>query len=387
MKICLLGLQNLSVLADEYRGRLVGGESVQQTLLARSLARRGHEVCMVVEDCGQPDGAQWHGIRTFKAYRTDAGLPVVRFVHPRWTGMWAALARAGADVYYTSCAGMQVGLLALFCRRARRKMVFRAASDADCDGSCLLVQYARDRWLYEFGLRRTDAILVQSKSQAEALQRNYGLGARVAGMLVEPPGPARARDIDVLWVGNIRRVKRPDRVLALADSLPRASIHMVGGVLPDDREQESLFREVSRAAAARPNLTFHGRLSYAHASELYGRARVLACTSDVEGFPNTYLQAWINGVPVVTPIDPDGVIAREGLGVYVNDPDRIHQAVGGLLDDYSVWQAVSDRCRAFMAREYAEDRILAPYLETFEALAGARGSVTGSGAAERSLHA
>ena len=112
MKVCFVGLENLSVLAPEYRDRNVGGESVQQTLLARALARRGYEACMVVEDCGQPDGAQWQGIRTFKAYRADAGMPGLRFVHPRWTGMWGALARADADVYYTSCAGMHVGLIA-----------------------------------------------------------------------------------------------------------------------------------------------------------------------------------------------------------------------------------------------------------------------------------
>ena len=90
MKICLVGLDNLPVLATEYRGLAMGGETVQQTLLARALARRGHDVSMVVADHGQQDGACWHSIRTFKAFRPNAGVPVLRFVHPRWTGMWAA---------------------------------------------------------------------------------------------------------------------------------------------------------------------------------------------------------------------------------------------------------------------------------------------------------
>jgi len=113
---------------------------------------------------------------------------VLRFIHPRWTGTWSALARADADVYYTSCAGMQVGLIALFCRRHRRRLVFRAASDTDCDRSRLLVRFARDRWLYGYGLRRAHAILVQSAWQQETLARSYGLSSRVAGMLVEKPG-------------------------------------------------------------------------------------------------------------------------------------------------------------------------------------------------------
>jgi len=117
MKICFVGLDNLPVLAPEYREHYIGGESVQQTLLARALARRGHQVTMVVGDYGQADGARWDSIRTWKAYPADAGIPVLRFIHPRWTGLWAALERADADVYSTSCAGRR----ALFARPAYRR--------------------------------------------------------------------------------------------------------------------------------------------------------------------------------------------------------------------------------------------------------------------------
>jgi len=363
MKICFVGFHNLPVLAPEYRRHTIGGEAVQQTLLGRALARRGHDVSMVVADYGQRDGAEWEAIRVFKAFRLEAGLPAVRFVHPRWTGMWSALARADADLYYTSCAGMQVGLVALFCRSFRRRFVFRTASDTDCDRSGLLVRFARDRWLYAYGLRRANAILVQSASQAETLARNYGLAGRVAGMLVETPLPVAVRDIDVLWVSNIRREKRPDRVLELAGRLPEVKVHMVGGSLPGE---EALYLDIRLTATATANVSFHGRLSYWDANELYGRAKLLVNTSDVEGFPNSYLQAWIRGVPVVTLIDPDGVIEREGLGVAAGSAAQIPSAIGHLLSNPAAWKAASDRCRAFMAREYGEDRVLAPYLDTFE---------------------
>ncbi|HYS11666.1 MAG TPA: glycosyltransferase family 4 protein, partial [Burkholderiaceae bacterium] len=193
MKICFVGLDNLPVLAPEYKQHPVGGASVQQTLLARALARRGHDVSMVVADLGQADDARWDAIRVLKAYRPDAGLPLLRFIHPRWTELWSALRRADADLYYTSCAGMHVGLLALFCRRFHKRFVFRSASESDCDPSRLLVRFARDRWLYAYGLRRADAILVQSRSQGEALARSYGLAARVADSFVENPASRAAR--------------------------------------------------------------------------------------------------------------------------------------------------------------------------------------------------
>ena len=68
----------------------------------------------------------------------------------------------------------------------------------------------------------------------------------------------------------------------------------------------------------------------------------------------------------MTLIDPDGVIEREGLGVAAKSPSAIRDAVQKLLGDPDELNAASDRSRAYMAREYGEDKILAAYLETFE---------------------
>jgi glycosyltransferase involved in cell wall biosynthesis len=137
---------------------------------------------------------------------------------------------------------------------------------------------------------------------------------------------------------------------------------MVGGALPGE---ERFYEQVRDAAAARTNLTFHGRLSYQATNELYGRAKLLLSTSDVEGFPNSYLQAWIRGVPVVTLIDPDRVIERQGLGAAAGAPQQLAGIIGTLLHSRSDWQAASDRCRQYMAREFGEDRVLPVYLDTF----------------------
>jgi hypothetical protein len=42
------------------------------------------------------------------------------------------------------------------------------------------------------------------------------------------------------------------------------------------------------------------------------------------------------------------------------------EAIRHLLGNPATWKAASDRCRAFMAREYGEDKVLATYLDTFE---------------------
>jgi glycosyltransferase involved in cell wall biosynthesis len=368
LSVCFVGLSNLGVLAPEIDPGGASGEPVQHTLLATALARRGHRVSMVVADHGQPDGAIWQGVQTFKAYARGGGLPVLRFVHPRWTGLVAAMSRAGADVYYTSCAGGVVGQIAMFCARRGKRFVFRAASDADCMPDALIglgPWRMRDKWLYEHGLRRASAVLVQTLHQQQLMRRNYGIASSIAGLAMAPGHSERAfgeRDIDALWVSNMRRVKRPDVLLDVADRLPRVSFHMVGGTV---NGAEPFFATVQAQAAGRSNVTFHGAVPYREVSAFYSRARVFVNTSDVEGFPNTYLQAWASGTPVVAFFDPDGVIAREGLGAAVRTADEMTAAVQRLTIDESEWRAARERCLSFIERHYSEDAVLQPYLQSF----------------------
>jgi glycosyltransferase involved in cell wall biosynthesis len=373
-RICFVGLHNLPVLAREYSAHGIGGEEVQHTLLARALAARGHEVSMVVMDYGQADGAEWEGIKTYKTYRAEEGLPVLRFFHPRWTGVWAALRRADADIYYLSCASLRIGLASLCAGKYRRKLAFRIASDMDCEPKKLLIEYNywRDRRIYEYGLRRADAILAQSVQQQDAMKRNYGLSSTLAAMLVDQPCDISAfeqRTIPVLWVSNIRQLKRPDLVLEFAARAPGTAVHMIGGRIADSQK---LFDEISQRAAELANVTFHGQIPYHEVNDYFAKSLVFTNTSDIEGFPNSYLQAWSRGTPVVAFFDPDGLIAREGLGVAVRNMEEMHQAVQELATNRERWLATSARCVAFMRREFNDDRILVPYLDTFRRLAGQR---------------
>ena len=361
--VCLLGLANLPVLAEEFASLGVGGEQVQQTLIARALQKRGYEVSMVTYDHGQLDGQVWHGVKVYKAYRQNQGIRGLRYFHPRWTGLWSALARANADVYYTSCAGMEVGLAALFCRFNRRGLVFRLASDSDADPKRLLIRYAREKKLYEYGLRRADIVLSQHDGQRESLLRNYARSSMVADMLVESPSQELTldqRSIDVLWVSNIRNLKRPDLFLELASKIEGRVIHMVGGA---DSGNPHLYEKITQQSSCLKNFVFHGHVPYKDVGEIYDSSKVFVNTSEIEGFPNSFLQSWRRGIPVVSFFDPSGLIHREKLGYIVRSIEEMRNAVIRLLTDVGEWHACSQRCRRYMQDHHSDDVVLSKYLE------------------------
>ena len=360
--VCFVGLKNIPVLIPEYNNHGIGGEEVQQTLLAKSLTNRGYKVSMVCADYGQKNESTHDNITVYNAFKFTAGFPVVRYFYPRFTGLWKAISNADADIYYVSCANMIVGLVALYAKYKNKKVIFKVASDSDCDPKTLLIKYWRDKKLYEYGLTNTHKIFVQHDEQKRNLFKNYQLKSQVINMLVEPCQNNynyEERDITVLWVNNIRGLKRPELFLALTQKIPGTTVHMIGGEVSG---HEGLYKETENASSKIDNVTFHGRVPYHEVNKFYEKAKVFVNTSDIEGFPNSYLQSWVRGVPVIAFFDPGGLIKKEGLGVIVENIDEMAEAIKLYSNDITVWENASLRCKKFMDENFNEDEILNPLL-------------------------
>lgn len=358
--ICFVGLDNYPVLSGQQGDDQFGGESVQHTLLAHAMAEQGYSVSMLVKDHGQPDEEVIGEIRVLKTFREHGGLPGLRFLHPRITSILRALKKADADVYYHSCAGMVTGLTAWFCRRHGRRFVFRLAHDSDCIPGEQLIRFWRDRKIYEYGLRRADLIVAQGVRQVELLKTNYRLDSVPLNMAVELPAAASdtERDIDVLWVNNLRAFKRPELAIELARKLPKHRVVMIGGA---SQGHETLYANCKSAAEQVSNLEFLGRVPYEKVNAYFERAKVFVNTSDQEGFPNSFLQAWARQVPVLSFFDPDGLIVQHSLGAVPSRLDEMALNVQNLLHDDDARRSVGSQAQAFALANYSPAGVAKQY--------------------------
>ncbi|MEO8076864.1 MAG: glycosyltransferase, partial [Acidobacteriota bacterium] len=201
-----------------------GGVERRTTMMARFLARRGHRVSLLVWDEGQPHDMIIDGVRVIALCRRDAGLPGLRFFHPRWTSLAQALGEADAEVYYQNCAEYVTGQVALWARRHKRRFVYSVASDPECDPRLPALRHLRERVLFRYGLRHADRILVQTDVQRLMLRRGFGLSGSVMPMPCAgtpddqfvAPDPFRHPRPRVVWVGRISAEKRLDWVLDIA---------------------------------------------------------------------------------------------------------------------------------------------------------------------------
>ena len=127
--------------------------------------------------------------------------------------------------------------------------------------------------------------------------------------------PHSCREPYVAWVGMLRQPKRPDLLIEIAKRSPQIQYVVLRGSPPTGHHRDTV-RKSSIDSADYQTSNFAGQVAPVEAERVIAEAAALLCTSDQEGFPNTFLQAWSHGTPVVTlQVDPDSLIKRFDLGM------------------------------------------------------------------------
>lgn len=278
-------------------------------------------------------------------------------------GLFALLSRLRPHLIYQRIGCAYTGVAAFYARRSGCRMVWHVAHDADVTpfdwrvSANLPFRWLEKRML-EYGLRHANAVIVQSERQAELLERHYGRRP-TAVVLNAHPAPCeslrKGPGVEVLWVANLKAWKRPELFLRLARDLARLQgvrFTMVGSAYRESQRRARFEAEL----AASPNVNYLGAQSLAAVNALMARAHLFVNTSVAEGFPNTYIQAWMRAVPVVSlGVDPGGVLVRERIGVCAQSYETLRAAVEELSTHPADLQAMGRRARDYaLARHSLE---------------------------------
>ncbi|MCH8854511.1 MAG: glycosyltransferase family 4 protein [Planctomycetes bacterium] len=362
--ICFVALKAYGLLSGREDIQHIGGAEVQQTLIARELARRGYRVSFVVLDHGQPDGEDLDGIRVFKAFRRDAGVFGVRFLHPRMTRLWAAMRRADAEIYYQRNGGNETGAAAAWCRRHRRRFIFAVAHDAECDRRLPYIDTFRERALYRYGLWQADTVVTQTATQQRLMRNEFDRESTVIRSCALDPGGRtierheRACQPRLVWLGRFAPVKGLEHLLDIAELCPEFQFDVVG-----DANADSAYVRAFRTRALRiPNVALCGRVPYTRVDNVYRGASALLNTSEAEGFPNTFLEAWSRGLPVLSRLDPDNLITEHGLGIVANEVGELARQI----KEFFGLPALRERCSMGARRYFLRSHTVQVAVDAYE---------------------
>ena len=351
-----------------------GGAQQQMALLAGELARRGFRVAFVV----YPIPGHQPGI--------DPRITLVeRKEHAGGTGplqtvlegvrVLRALLAANGRVVVVRSGTPVVGLVALYCRLWRRTFVFSSANDLD-----FLDQWSRRTRTYAFGVRSADAVVVQSQEQEALARRRY---PNIRKLVCIPSFADEPRTVETrgaptafFWVGRLVEYKRPFLYADLAAAVPDARFVLIPLRLPlrplDHAAERDALEQLELAAARIPNLELRDSLPHAALVEELASAVAVVSTSSFEGMPNTFLEAWSQGVPVLTlSFDPDGVIQERGLGVSADDSwERFVEGARQLWNGRFEREELEQRTRNYIREVHSIESVGAQWQALLESVGG-----------------
>jgi glycosyltransferase involved in cell wall biosynthesis len=102
-----------------------------------------------------------------------------------------------------------------------------------------------------------------------------------------------------------------------------------------------------------PNVAWRGFLPHEQLQEVYRRTAILLCTSESEGFPNVFLEAWGHGVPTLSTVDPDGLIAAHALGEVAPTYEGLRRALARVDADRPEWRERGRRAAVYVRANHA----------------------------------
>lgn len=261
------------------------------------------------------------------------------------------------DVIYQRVGCAYTGIAAYYAKKYNSKLVWHIASTNDCTNKKFGAfgflrrphQYI-EKQFRDYGLRHAGVIIAQTDDQNALLKMHYNRTAdHVIRNFLEIPTVRKkpSHPITVLWIGNFKGVKQPQYFVELARRLDnsRARFVMIGAPATDAAWQAELDEEIKNI----PSLEYVGSHRQEEVNDCLAGAHVLVNTSVFEGFSNTFVQAWMQQVPVVSlNVNPDGVFEKYGIGRLAGNIDNLCNEVQALIDDDKFREQLGER-----AREYA----------------------------------
>lgn len=120
-----------------------------------------------------------------------------------------------------------------------------------------------------------------------------------------------------IWVANIKELKRPELYIDLAREFSSSGIDflMVGAI------QEKSYQWFREGRGFPENLHYLGPKTVEEVNGILDSALFHIHTCYVEGFPNIFIQAWMQSIPSITySFDPSGYLKENNIG-YSADED------------------------------------------------------------------
>jgi hypothetical protein len=338
-----------------------GGAERQFFLFGKALAKRGWQVNFIADYKG-PVRQIHANVQVIHVLFSHLGgqkiwmlmeLPQLMIVllclHPRFVVLKTATHLAG---------------VVLLCRLFSRCELIMWAQTSTSFSRVIAGEPCWVRWMRWISLKYAKILIAQTKAQVLAAKIDFGREANIVPNIIEQ---TTSRDEIqknyIFWCGNNLANKRAEVFLELALLMPQEQFVMT----MNGNVQSERYQNIKLSADRIANLNFLGSVPSDEIDDWFAGAKVYVHTAIREGFPNTYLQAWQQGCPVVSiNIDPDNNLETERIGLclykdnshetesFVKLARSINRGLESFIYDGERLEQYKKTCRSYIERTHEE---------------------------------
>lgn len=330
MKICFFSPASYPFFSES-KDHTSGGAEFQFFLLANSLSINSEfNVSFLVGEYSQNDIIKSGNVTLYKSFDIKAVDSVFKKIR-NTIKYFFFLKRIKPDIVITTTANSIVGVTAFFKRFLKYKHLHRTAHQDDVDKSWIQNNGLTGK-IYNYGLRKADKIVTQSKEHQVLLMKNHRINAKILKNAFDVKKFISPKKQGVLWVGRYEEWKNPFLYLELAKDNTSVMFRMI---CPYSIQHKKQRNRLKSEAEKLKNLEFIEKVPFHDIQTYFDNAQLFVNTSSQEGFPNTYLQSAQAITPILSlNVDPDGFINNFECGISCsNDSDKMKTHFKRLIED------------------------------------------------------
>jgi glycosyltransferase involved in cell wall biosynthesis len=353
-------MKSICFVNTAYIKKTIGGAEVQMYLLAKAFIANGWEVFYVSADVDK--GSVDEGIHLIPLNKSlKYPFDYRHFCH--------VLNKVDADFYYQRGRKALTYYLSKYCKQYNKKYVYATSMDIDTKRfkqvskmsfkkplSCIknIIPAIINDYNTLKGIKRANLVLAQTDEQKKEYKEKRGINSIVLKKIYPDSISTMLEKSDpptILWVANIKSWKQPELFIKLAEDLKETNCNFI---MAGDLREKDYLPLIQSCTNVR--FSFLGRVEYLESNDLFRRASIFVNTSlNYESEPNTYIESWLNQVPVVAlNHDPDNVIKTKKLGFHSKSYDQLVFDVKKLIEDPELRQNIGKRAKQFASETYSQ---------------------------------
>ncbi|MCF6235458.1 MAG: glycosyltransferase family 4 protein [Gammaproteobacteria bacterium] len=340
-----------------------GAEYQVKCLIQQMLKHGGYDITFITRSYDrsyQPDGYKIIPL----AKGSDKKRGLIRLIS-EYRPLRRILYQLKPDAVYQRDGGRLTGAAAYLSDLVGFKLIWHVASEADVrpfmfKRSRYLISSFVEKKILEYGIKNAHKIIVQTKDQAHLLTQNY---QRESYALVPNfhPYPEektnKSKPIKVIWLANVKPNKRPEIFLQLAKALSdeeNTRFIMIGAAQGSSRWHKKLLN----TAKTLNNLDCVGKKTQNEVNNILSTSHILVNTSVFEGFSNTFIQAWMREIPVVSlNVNPDQIFDRQSpsIGFHTKTYENLVEKVRLLIRDQEMRISMGKNAKKYALKTHSLD--------------------------------